>query len=38
MLMARDQFAAKETVDPRTGVEVLIRLFVAVPGRCGVPL
>ena len=33
MLMARDQFAAKDIVDPRTGVEVLIRLFVAVPGR-----
>ena len=38
MLMARDQFAAKEIVDPRTGVEVLISLFVAVPGRCGVHL
>ena len=38
MLMARDQFAAKETVDPPTRVEVLISRFVAVPGRCGVPL
>jgi hypothetical protein len=37
MLMARDQFAAKDTVDPRTGVEVFISLFVAVPGRSGVP-
>ena len=26
MLMARDEFAAKEIVDPRTGVEVLISL------------
>ncbi len=37
MLMARDQFAAKEIVDPRTGVEVLISLFIDVPGRSGVP-
>ena len=35
MLMEFDQLAAKDIVDPRTGVEVLIRLFVAVPGRSG---
>ena len=38
MQMARDQFAAKDIVDPRTGVEVLISLFVAVPGCSGVHL
>lgn len=38
MLMARDQFAAMEIVDPRTGFEVVISLFVAVPGRSGVLL